>query len=550
MGEPEPLVERGDVVGKLDRREPVPVETSSSSERAWAAHPTLSRFLRLAIFLLPLGCAFAATTIARGLLPDATETTLVSWIGLLALGVAVALGAERIARRLLPLATLLKLSMLFPTRAPSRFRVARKAGSVHQLEHLRAGHADQDVGRAAEAILTLVAALGAHDRRTRGHAERVRVFTDMIADQLELPVHDRYRLRWSALLHDIGKLSIDPSILNKTEPLTPEEWNALAQHPVEGLRMVEPLAGWLGPWADAIAHHHERYDGTGYPSGLAADEINLGARIVSVADVYDTMTSARSYKRPKATRAAREELVWCAGSQLDPDVVRAFLAISLPRLLWATGPATLLMHLPFLARLRSVGRLGLTSAGRAVTASAAAGVVAVALLAPSAAVPAERVSTDVVRADGVGRTDHRLKGDDRQEPEHEKDRDGGRDRGEEDGENEPPDPEVAPVDSGSQDDGDGGGGDPSPEPEPKPEPKPEPEPEEIVGTAVPDVIGMREADATAALENAGFVVRVLRRWDEDKSLKNTVGAQSKPAGDVLAEGTTITITVFKWRNKN
>ncbi|MGH2589550.1 MAG: HD-GYP domain-containing protein, partial [Actinomycetota bacterium] len=139
----------------------------------------------------------------------------------------MAIGAERIARRFLPLATLLKLSMLFPARAPSRFKVARRAGSIRQLEDLSGPDADGDAGRAAEAILTLVAALGAHDRRTRGHAERVRVYTDMIADELELPEFDRHRLRWSALLHDIGKLSIDASILNKADPLTAEEWSVL-----------------------------------------------------------------------------------------------------------------------------------------------------------------------------------------------------------------------------------------------------------------------------------------------------------------------------------
>jgi HD-GYP domain-containing protein (c-di-GMP phosphodiesterase class II)/outer membrane biosynthesis protein TonB len=522
-----------------------------SAAHSWAARPGLSRGLRFAIFLFPLGCAFAATLVARALLPDSIETTLASWFGLLALGVVVAIGAERIARRFLPLATLLKLSMLFPARAPSRFKVARRAGSIRQLEDLSGPNADGDAGRAAEAILTLVAALGAHDRRTRGHAERVRVYTDMIADELELPEFDRHRLRWSALLHDIGKLSIDASILNKSEPLTAEEWSALRLHPAEGLRTIGPLVGWLGPWAKTILHHHERFDGTGYPSGLAAEQINVGARIVAVADTYDTMTSARSYKRPMGARAAREELVWCAGSQLDPEVVRAFLAISLPRLVWAAGPSSLLAHLPFLMRLRAVGQVGIASAARAATASAVAGVVAVGLVAP-ASLPAERTRPEVVRADDRETIPDRGNVRDERDKNDERDKDDERDgngggRNEDEGDVTPPPDEIPPPDDVPVDPGDEAVG-PTPEPTPEPEPEPPPPPEEPKGVAVPDVIGMRDADATAVLEGAGFVVRVVKAWGDDKDLKNRVSEQSEAAGSFVPRGTTITITVLKWRN--
>jgi outer membrane biosynthesis protein TonB len=434
----------------------------------------------------------------------------------------VAIGAERVARRFLPLATLLKLSMLFPTGAPSRFKVARKAGSLRQLEDLSVQDASGDAGRAAETILALVAALGAHDRRTRGHAERVRVYTDMIADELELPEFDRYRLRWSALLHDIGKLSIDASILNKSEPLTGEEWSVLRLHPAEGMRMIEPLAGWLGPWADTILHHHERFDGSGYPSGLAAEEINVGARIVAVADTYDTMTSARSYKRPIGARAAREELVWCAGSQLDPNVVRAFLAISLPRLLWAAGPSSLLVHLPFLMRLRAVGQVGIASAARAATASAVAGVVAVGLVAP-ASLPAERTRPEVVRADDRGTVPDRETDRDNRDKNDERDGNGGG-HNEDDGEVTPPPDEIPPPDDVPVDPGDGAVS-PTPEPTPEPEPEPSPPPEEPKG-----------------------VVRVVKDWGDDKQLKNKVSEQSEAAGSFVPRGTTITISVLKWRN--
>jgi putative nucleotidyltransferase with HDIG domain len=488
------------------------------------------------------------TLLVRALMPVETERTVAAWIGLLVLGIVVAIVAENAARRLIPLATLLKLAMLFPGRAPSRFKLARRAGSVRQLEELTESEAG-DASGVAEAILTLVTALGAHDRATRGHAERVRVYTDMLAEELELHETDRYKLRWAALLHDIGKLSVDAATLNKKEPLTDEEWDQIKKHPVEGVQMIEPLAGWLGTWADAIAHHHERYNGTGYPAGLVGEQIHIGARIVAVTDVYDTMTSARSYKKPLSARAAREELVWSAGKQFDPVVVRAFLSISLPRLLWATGPASLLVHLPFLARLPALGRVAVTSGAQAVTASVAAGVVAVALVAPAAA-PAVRPIADVVLDEQDERHgDIDRAGDGPNQNTDDESRDGGRDR-------EGKDP------GGNEEGGGGGGGGggqvdepvaPSPEVEPEPEPQPEPEPEAEPsptpeGVRVPNVIGLRETDATARLEAAGFDVRVIKEWGDDRDLKNLVGEQSESGGSRVADGTRITITVMKWRN--
>ena len=496
------------------------------------------------------------TLLVRALMPDATERTVAAWIGLLVLGIVVAIVAENAARRLIPLATLLKLAMLFPGRAPSRFKLARRAGSVRQLEELTESEAG-DASGVAEAILTLVTALGAHDRATRGHAERVRVYTDMLAEELELHETDRYKLRWAALLHDIGKLSVDAAILNKKEPLTDEEWDQIKKHPVEGVQMIEPLAGWLGTWADAIAHHHERYNGTGYPAGLVGEQIHIGARIVAVTDVYDTMTSARSYKKPLSARAAREELVWAAGKQFDPVVVRAFLAISLPRLLWATGPASLLVHLPFLARLPALGRVVTSSGAQAVTASVAAGVVAVGLIAPAAA-PAVRPVTDIVRTQEEDTGDVGGSGEVRNENANDDSHDGDRDR---DGKGSDGKGEGGEGGGG----GGGGGGQvdepvapspevepppqPQPEPDPKPDPKPKPSPTPE-GVRVPDVVGLRETDATARLEAAGFVVRVVKEWTNDPKFKNLVGYQSDPAGSRVPDGTRITVTVMKWRNKN
>jgi HD-GYP domain-containing protein (c-di-GMP phosphodiesterase class II) len=540
------------------RNDPHPDEAvapSSGREDRWAARPIWSSLLRVGIFVFPIACALFATSVARSVMPTPANTTDVVawWIVLLGVGLAAALVAERLARRLLPLATLLRLSMLFPDRAPSRFKIARQAGSLRHLEAKTAAP-DGDPGGTAAAILALVARLSTHDRRTRGHAERVRVYTDLIAEEMNLEEDDRYRLRWAALLHDIGKLSVDADVLNKTDELTDDEWDEIRRHPEEGLRQIAPLVEWLGPWAQTISHHHERWDGAGYPAGLAGEQIFLGARIVAVGDTYDTMTSVRSYKRPVATRAAREELVACAGSQFDPVVVRAFLAISLPRLLWATGPLSLLVNIPLLARLQTAGQVGISSAAQAITATAAAGVIVAGLVAPIQ-MPARATATGIERVEARSAVERVRGRDPRRDPGREHDRsqdrgkghdhDGGRGGGE-------PDPAVQPPSSD-------GGTDPSPAPEPSlpapepspsepPDPKTSPAPPPNVAT-VPAVVGMKASVATAALKAAGFQVAVVRSWGSDPSQKNIVTAQSEPAGSELTLGSSVTITVVKFRNK-
>ena len=306
---------------------------------------------------------------------------------MLAFALLVAVGVERAGRRLLPLVTLLKLSMLFPDQAPTRFSIARTAGSVRALESRLAETQDDSVSheesRTAATILSLSVALQSHDRRTRGHAERVRVFTDLLGEELQLSESDRYRLRWAALMHDIGKLTIAPTILNKPGSLDEHEWQLMKGHPSEGARIAEPIMSWLGPWGQAIVEHHERFDGKGYPHGVGGDAISLGGRIVSVSDAYDTMTAARSYKKPMAVWAARRELADCAGGQFDPEIVRAFLSISLPKLLWRTGPVSLVVQLPFLARLQEVGLQSVTAMTQgAAAATVAAGVTAMVVAGP------------------------------------------------------------------------------------------------------------------------------------------------------------------------
>ncbi|MDP8991942.1 MAG: HD-GYP domain-containing protein, partial [Actinomycetota bacterium] len=197
---------------------------------------------------------------------------------------------------------------------------------------------------------------------------------------MHIPQADRDRLRWAALLHDVGKLHVPSRILNKPGKPTEKEWEQLRSHPMEGAKIAAPLAGWLGPWADAIGQHHERWDGGGYPSGLSGEDISLAARIVAVADTFEVITAPRPYKRPVNAEAARQELARCAGSHFDPAVVRAFLNISIGRLRMAMGPVSWLAQLPFLGSVPRLEGLALAAGRSAATAAGTAtGVGALAL---------------------------------------------------------------------------------------------------------------------------------------------------------------------------
>jgi hypothetical protein len=305
------------------------------------------------VFVVPVAASVLAGWEATRLLPHPHGKG--EFLGVLAVLVVVSTAAllvvDWFARRLLPLAGLLELSMLFPDRAPSRLSVARDAirrlPIEEQLRRVREAGGDPSV--AAREVLALLAALQQHDRPTRGHAERVRVYTDLIAEQLKLPERDRDLLRWSAILHDVGKLLVPPVVLNKPGPPDDQEWAVLRAHPQHGADVTGPLLPWLGEWGDVIVQHHEKWDGSGYPGGLSRRSICLGARIVAVADAYDVMTSTRPYKRPISRAAAFRELVRAAGTQFDPTMVRAMVSVTAPRLRRAQGVVAWLADIPVLA---------------------------------------------------------------------------------------------------------------------------------------------------------------------------------------------------------
>ncbi len=159
------------------------------------------------------------------------------------------------------------------------------------------------------------------------HSYRLMRPARAIACVLGLPPKDVYRVGMAALLHDVGKLVIPASILCKPGPLNVEEWTIMQRHPEFGHRMLSCANGDRTNLGSIVVAHHERWDGGGYPRGLTKDAIPLEARILSVVDAYDAMTSARVYRRPITAEEARAELERCSGHQFDPRVVAAFFQI-------------------------------------------------------------------------------------------------------------------------------------------------------------------------------------------------------------------------------
>ncbi|TAL13719.1 MAG: HD domain-containing protein, partial [Frankiales bacterium] len=346
-------------------------EHDDATEHHWRARPVLAGALRTVLLSVPLLASSAAVLLLSRWLPPGTSSRWWGLALLLLTAVGVAMAVERATRRLLPIALLLKLSMIFPDRAPSRFKLARAAAVRPPGHELLWEGTDSEPTSTADLVLNLVAALGTHDRRTRGHSERVRLLCDMLAEELKLDDDARDRLRWSSLLHDVGKMKVSTSILNKPGRLDAKEFDRIKQHPAAGAELAAPLLPWLGEWGDGIVDHHEKYDGTGYPAGKSGAQISTAGRLIGLIDAFETMTAARPYKKAMATKAAREELARCAGTHFDPLMVRAFLAISLPRVLWAMGPLSFLLQLPFLRPLADAGvRTGVVAPQAAASALA------------------------------------------------------------------------------------------------------------------------------------------------------------------------------------
>ncbi len=169
----------------------------------------------------------------------------------------------------------------------------------------------------------LASAIDAKDGNTYGHSHRVGELAMALGKNLNLDAAKMAELQVAAHLHDVGKIGIPDAILNKPARLTAEEFAVVQRHPVIGWQILRRISSFQQV-ARIVRHHHERFDGTGYPDGLRGTDIPLASRLIAVADSYDAMTSARSYRKAVSAKEAWQELCRCSGSQFDPEAVKAF----------------------------------------------------------------------------------------------------------------------------------------------------------------------------------------------------------------------------------
>lgn len=174
-----------------------------------------------------------------------------------------------------------------------------------------------------QTVEALVAAAGQRDKTAEGHSRRVTRYSMAIGRVMNLSSVELADLKYAAGLHDIGKVAISRKILNKLGKLTDDEFAIMKRHSTIAIRIIEKIEGLSGA-AILIKHHHERYDGKGYPDGLVGEEIPLGSRIISVAEAFDILTSDVPWRDAMDQESALREIETCAGTQFDPVVARAF----------------------------------------------------------------------------------------------------------------------------------------------------------------------------------------------------------------------------------
>jgi putative nucleotidyltransferase with HDIG domain len=177
-----------------------------------------------------------------------------------------------------------------------------------------------------DTIRALAAAIDAKDPYTKGHSERVAETSVALAQELNLSGRETENIEYTALLHDIGKIGIADNILGKTSSLTNKEFDKIKEHTVMGAKIIEPV-DFLKNSYKAIYHHHEKYNGKGYPDGIKSEDIPLSARIIAVADAYDAMGSDRPYRKKLSHNKILRELKEQSGKQFDPEVVKALILV-------------------------------------------------------------------------------------------------------------------------------------------------------------------------------------------------------------------------------
>jgi putative nucleotidyltransferase with HDIG domain len=189
------------------------------------------------------------------------------------------------------------------------------------------GRLEEMVRARTQALLEgLIAALDYRDAETQWHSRRVSLYARRLAEQLGLLEPELTVIEHGALLHDIGKIGVRDRVLLKPGPLTAEEWTEMRRHPELGWALLQRV-DYLRPASAIVLEHQEKWDGTGYPRGLSGASIVIGARIFHVVDTLDAITSDRPYRKARPFEDARAEIVRCGGTQFDPRVVDAFLAV-------------------------------------------------------------------------------------------------------------------------------------------------------------------------------------------------------------------------------
>jgi cyclic di-GMP phosphodiesterase len=205
---------------------------------------------------------------------------------------------------------------------------ARELGELYRLERSRSAELELVLGSLQETYIatmkSLATVIEAKDLTTRGHLDRTQTIGLALARRIDPALALSPILGYGFFLHDIGKVGIPEHILCKAGPLSVDEWTVMRNHPIIGAQIIAPIA-FLADAVELIRHHHERFDGTGYPDGMSGEEIPLGARIFAVADSFDAMTSDRPYRGSIGIERALGELRAGAGSQFDPEVVRVFI---------------------------------------------------------------------------------------------------------------------------------------------------------------------------------------------------------------------------------
>jgi diguanylate cyclase (GGDEF)-like protein/putative nucleotidyltransferase with HDIG domain len=208
--------------------------------------------------------------------------------------------------------------------AGERLAAAKAAGGGRVQSASETADPDGASDGHRDAILGLAEALTERDRYTGEHSESVVELAARVGRGLGLNASEVERVRMAALLHDIGKVAIPDSILNKDGPLDDREWEIMREHPVIGERILRAIPG-MGPVARIVRHEHERFDGGGYPDGLAGEEVPIGSRIILACDAYHAMTSDRPYRKAMSHGEAVRELVAGAGTQFDPAVTEILI---------------------------------------------------------------------------------------------------------------------------------------------------------------------------------------------------------------------------------